>query len=80
MSYYNYSYHRNLDVNRDGRVDFNDGLIIGQSNYSNYKQPYNSYLDVNKDGIVDFKDGLIIGNSSNQYYGYYGNRSSYYGY
>jgi hypothetical protein len=77
MSYYNYSYHRNLDVNRDGRVDFNDGLIIGQSNYSSYQQPYNNYLDVNRDGRVDFKDGLIIGT---QYRGYYGNRSGYYGY
>ena len=42
-SSHNGYYHNPLDVNRDGRVDFQDGLIIGraQQQYSQY--PYQNY-------------------------------------
>ena len=41
---YSYPYYSSYDVNRDGRVDFQDGLIIGQaSNQYNYYNGYGGY-------------------------------------
>ena len=43
------------------------------------QQSYNIF-DANRDGSVNFQDALMFGSSFNQYGGYYGNRSGYYGY
>lgn len=45
-------------MNRDGRVDFNDGVLIGQGNNRRHNP-----LDLNGDGRVDYRDGIIYGQS-----------------
>ena len=48
--------HAALDVNGDGRVDFNDGVIIGQRMRRSQRHP----LDLNGDGRVDYKGEIIF--------------------
>ena len=48
--------HAALDVNRDGRVDFNDGVIIGQGMRRSQRHP----LDLNGDGRVDYRGKIFF--------------------
>ena len=58
-----------LDINRDGKVDLYDAILLANAyNSTPGKINWNPNADINGDNIVDIYDAILLANHYNQHY------------